>query len=69
MTLRPFSIVKEVIYDKETKKAKGVVIIDAETLKTEEYFAKIIFLNASTLGTTAILLKLRFGCISKWIGQ
>jgi len=56
MTLRPFSIVKEVIYDKESKKAKGVVIIDAETNKTEEYFAKIIFLNASTLGTTSILL-------------
>lgn len=56
MTLRPFSIVQEVIYDKDTKKAKGVRIIDTETMKTEEYYAKIIFLNASTLGTTHILL-------------
>ena len=56
LTLRPFSIVLEVIYDKDSKKAKGVRILDAETHKTEEYFAKIIFLNASTLGTTSILL-------------
>jgi choline dehydrogenase-like flavoprotein len=56
LTLRPNSIVMEVIYDKESKRASGVRIIDAETMKTEEYFAKVIFLNASTLGTTAILL-------------
>ena len=56
LTLRPFSIVQEVIYDKETGKAKGVRIIDAETMKTEEYYAKIIFINASTLGTAHILL-------------
>ncbi len=56
MTLRPFSIVQEVIYDKETRRAKGVRIIDAETLETQEYYSKVIFLNASTLGTTAILL-------------
>lgn len=56
LTLRPFSIVSEVIYDKESKRAKGIRIIDAETMKTEEFYAKIIFLNASTLGTAFILL-------------
>lgn len=56
MTLRPYSIVLEVIYDKDKKRAKGVRILDSETMKTEEYYAKIIFLNASTLGTTSILL-------------
>jgi choline dehydrogenase-like flavoprotein len=56
LTLRPFSVVVDVIYDKDAKKAKGIRIIDAETNKTEEFFAKIIFLNASTLGSTAILL-------------
>jgi choline dehydrogenase-like flavoprotein len=56
LTLRPNSIVIEVIYDKDSKRAKGVRILDSETMKTEEYFAKIIFLNASTLGTTHILL-------------
>lgn len=57
LTLRPDAITTEVIYDKETKRAKGVRIIDANTMKTEEYFAKIIFLNASTLGTAQILLQ------------
>lgn len=56
MTLRPYSIVLDVIYDEKTQKAKGVRIMDAETKQTMEYFAKIIFLNASTLGTAAILL-------------
>ena len=56
LSLRPNSITTEVIYDKETKKAKGVRIIDSETMQTEEFFAKIIFLNASTLGTAQILM-------------
>lgn len=56
LTLRPFSIVKELIYDKETKKAKGVVVVDAETNKTYEYFAKIVFLNASAFNSTWILM-------------
>ncbi|GJM35504.1 MAG: GMC family oxidoreductase [Saprospiraceae bacterium] len=56
MTLRPFSIVNSIIYDKETKRAIGVRIIDAETNETSEYFAKIIFLCASALGSTFILM-------------
>ncbi|WP_215225343.1 GMC oxidoreductase [Echinicola shivajiensis] len=56
MTLRPFSIVTEVLYDKESGKANGVRIMDAETKEYIEYYAKIIFLNASTLGTSWILL-------------
>lgn len=56
LTLRPFSIVTKILYDKDTKKAKGVEVLDAETNKTYEYFAKIIFLNASTLNSTWILM-------------
>jgi choline dehydrogenase-like flavoprotein len=56
MVLRPFSIVQEVIYDKESRKAKGVRVLDAETLQVHEYFAKVIFLCASTFGSTFILL-------------
>ncbi|MBE7170713.1 MAG: GMC family oxidoreductase [Williamsia sp.] len=56
LTLRPFSIVKELIYDKDTKKAKGVRIIDAQDNKTYDYFSKIVFLNASTLNSTWILM-------------
>jgi len=56
LTLRPYSIVTEVIYDKDTKKAKGVRVLDAETNKTYDYFSKIVFLNASTLNTSWILM-------------
>jgi choline dehydrogenase-like flavoprotein len=56
LTLRPFSIVTRVLYDKDTKKAKGVEVLDAETNQTYEYYAKIIFLNASTLNTAWILM-------------
>lgn len=56
LTLRPFSIVTKILYDKDTKKAKGVEVLDAETNKTYEYYAKVIFLNASTLNTTWILM-------------
>ncbi|MGZ5287247.1 MAG: GMC oxidoreductase [Flavisolibacter sp.] len=56
LTVRPFSIVTELIYDKDTKKAKGVRVLDAETNQTYEYFAKIIFVNASTLNSTWLLM-------------
>ena len=56
LTLRPFSIVKEILYDKNTKKATGVRIVDAMDNKTYDYFAKIIFVNASALNSAWILM-------------
>ena len=56
LTLRPFSLVDHIVYDKETQKATGVVIIDSETKENIEYFAKIVFVNGSTLGSTFLLL-------------
>lgn len=56
MTLRPHSIVHSIIYDEKKGKAVGVRVLDAETKEEIEFFAKIIFLNASTLGSTFILL-------------
>ena len=51
------AVVAEVIYDDKQKRASGVRIIDAHTKQMIEYFAKIIFLNASTIDTAAILLR------------
>ncbi len=50
------SIVHSVIYDDSSGKATGVRVIDAVTKETKEYWARVIFLCASTLGTTQILL-------------
>ena len=57
LTLRPFSIVHSIVWDKEKHKATGVRVIDAETMETTEYFAPVIFLNASALSTTKIMLQ------------
>ena len=57
MTLRPNSIVHEVIYDPETKKASGVRVIDAETKESMVFNAKVVFLCASAVASTSILLQ------------
>ena len=69
LTLRPFSVVHEVIYDPKTNKAKGVRVIDANTKETIEFFAKIIFLNASTIASTAILLNSKSGNHPEGLGN
>jgi len=56
LTLRPWSIVTRIIYDKDKKRATGVEVLDAETNKTYQYTSKIIFLNASSLNSAWILM-------------
>lgn len=56
MTLKNHAIVHSVIYDLNTGKAAGVRVIDELTKETTEYFAKVIFLCASTVATTQIML-------------
>ena len=56
LTVRPFSIVTQVLYDKNTKRARGVEVLDAETNQTYEYTSKIVFVNASSLNSTWILM-------------
>jgi choline dehydrogenase-like flavoprotein len=56
MTLRPNSIVYELIYDDKKGKATGVKVLDAETGEQHEFYADIIFLCASTFGSTYIML-------------
>jgi choline dehydrogenase-like flavoprotein len=57
LTLRPWSIVTKLIYDKDSKKATGVEIVDGEDNKTYEFNAKIIFLCASALNSASILMR------------
>lgn len=56
MTLRPYSVVHSIIYDEAKGKATGVRVIDARTKESVEYFAPVIFVNASALNTNLILL-------------
>ena len=57
MTLRPDSVVESLLFDQDSSKATGVRVLDTKTGESIEYKAKIIFLCASTLGSTQIMLQ------------
>ncbi len=65
LTVRPFSIVTKILYDKDTRKAKGVEVLDAETNQTYEYYASIVFLNASALNSAWVLMN---SAVDVWPG-
>ncbi len=69
MTLRPHSIVNSVIYDEGSGKATGVEVIDSETGEMIEFYSKIIFLNASTVNTTLIMLNSRSNRFPNGLGN
>lgn len=56
LTLRPDSVVHSIIYDDDKEKATGVRIIDRLTGEMMEFYARIIFVNASALNSNLILL-------------
>lgn len=56
LTVRPFSIVTKILFDKDHQKAKGVEVLDAENNKTYEFESRIVFLCASTLNSAWVLL-------------
>ena len=56
LTLRPNSVVSEVIYNKDKKRATGVRVVNTTTKEISEFKAKIIFLCASSMASTAILM-------------
>ena len=69
MALRPNSIVHEVIYDSNNKKASGVRVIDTETKKTYEFNAKVIFLCASAVASTSILMQSKSDAFPNGLGN
>ena len=56
MTLQPNSVVERVLYDERTDRVTGVRVIDATTRHATEYRARVVFLCASTLESTRLLL-------------
>jgi choline dehydrogenase-like flavoprotein len=56
LTLRPFSVVHSVIFDPKTRRATGVRVVDANTRQMFDVNAKVIFLCASALESTRVLL-------------
>lgn len=56
LTLQPYSIVSEVIFDKDKKRASGVRVTDAISGDVREFSARIVFLCASALNSTWLLM-------------
>jgi choline dehydrogenase-like flavoprotein len=56
LTLRPNSVVRSVVWDPRTRRARGVEVIDAKTHRVVEYRATLVFLCASTIESARILL-------------
>ncbi len=57
LTLQPFAIVTEVLYDRDLGRATGVRVMDANTAEIRDYHARVIFLCASTLNSTWLLMR------------
>jgi choline dehydrogenase-like flavoprotein len=57
LSILPDSIVLEILYDKRSNRASGVRVMNAHTKAETEYYARLIFLNASTIDSAAILLR------------
>jgi len=56
LTMQHNAVVHSIVYDDKQEKATGVLVIDANTKETTEYFAPIIFVNASAFNSNMILL-------------
>ncbi len=69
LTLRPDSVVSEILFDNAKQKATGVRVIDTVTKDVREYFAKIIFVCGSTVATTALLLNSKSSRFQNGLGN
>ena len=69
LTMIHNAIVSEIIYDEATQKAKGVRVIDQNTLAVKEYYAKIIFVNAGAIGSTSILMNSKSSRFTNGLGN
>jgi choline dehydrogenase-like flavoprotein len=74
LTLRPHAVVESIIYDEKSGgaangRAKGVRIIDGLNNQSYEYFAKIIFVNASAINSNAILLNSKSSRFENGLGN
>ncbi|MCB0686123.1 MAG: GMC family oxidoreductase [Saprospiraceae bacterium] len=56
LTIRPHSVAHSIIYKRGKKKAVGVRVVDTHSNEMIDYYAEVIFVNASTLNSNAILL-------------
>jgi choline dehydrogenase-like flavoprotein len=69
LTMIHDSIVHSILYDEQKQRASGVLVMDAKTKETTEYFANLIFLNAGALNTNLILLNSKSNRFPEGLGN
>ena len=69
MTLRADSVVTEVVYDEKTQKATGVRVVDAITKEVLKFNSKVIFICASSMASTAIMLNSKSNRFQNGLGN
>lgn len=69
LTIRPYSVVHSISYDKNSGKASGVVVIDSETKETIEFNAELVFVCASAMASTQILMNSKSETFPDGIGN
>jgi choline dehydrogenase-like flavoprotein len=69
LTLRPDAVVHSILYDEAKGKANGVMVIDANTKESIEFYAPIIFVNAAALNTNLILLNSKSNRFPQGLGN
>ena len=56
LTLRPDSIAMQILLDESSQRATGVRVRDSVIMEDREYLAKLVFVCASTVSSTSLLL-------------
>jgi len=67
-TIRPFSVVHSLTWDAAKSRVSGVKVIDAQTMEALEFNARIVFVCASALESTRILLNSRSAAHPEGLG-
>lgn len=69
LTLMTDHVVHSILYDENKEKAIGVRTLNRHTKEIQEYYAKIIFVNASALNTNLILLNSKSSRFPEGLGN
>ena len=69
LTVRPHSVVDQLIYDQQRDRLAGVHVIDGQTMRDETFYGRVVFLCASTLESARILLNSRSSRFSEGLAN
>lgn len=69
LTIRPDSVVTEILFDEQKNKATGVRVIDRISKEEFVYKARIIFVNAACLNTNLLLMNSKSGRFPEGLGN